>query len=128
MKVDDELQDALGAWEALVSGSWSLIEWFDTETRRFILVRPNPPGVYDTRGLTKQERDVAGHATLGEANKLISCRLGISEGRVSTVLHSALRKLGFRTRAQLVYCVRGLGLPLAFRDLKRHEPRSRRSA
>ena len=82
--MDDELQDALGAWEAL--------------------------------------------AALGETNKLIAYRLGTSSTRVSTVLCSALRKLGFRTRAQLVYCVRGLGLPIALRDLKRHEPRSRRSA
>jgi DNA-binding NarL/FixJ family response regulator len=126
--MEDEMQEVLGAWETLVSGSSSLIEWFDTETRRFILVRPNPPGVYDTRRLTKQERDVAGYAALGETNKLIAYRLGISSGRVSTVLCSALRKLGFRTRAQLVYCVRGLGLPISFHDLARHEPRSRRSA
>jgi DNA-binding NarL/FixJ family response regulator len=38
---------------------------------------------------------------------MIAYRLGLSTSRVSTVLHSAMRKLGFRTRTELVKQMRG---------------------
>ena len=99
-------------WEAVLDGSYSLVEWFDTDTRRFIVVRANPPGTVDPRGLTNHERDAASYAALGESNKLIAFRLGVSPGRVSNVLSSVIRKLDLRSKAQLVYWVRGLGMPI----------------
>jgi DNA-binding NarL/FixJ family response regulator len=119
---------ALEVWEAVVDGSYSLVEWFDTDTRRFIVVRANPPGAYDPRGLTNQERDVAGHAALGEANKLIAFRMGVSPTRVSALLCSATRKLDLRNKAQLVYWVRGLGLPVRCDDQETHLPAVPKSA
>ena len=110
--MDDGAKGALEAWQAAVDGSWSVIGWFDTDTRRFIVLYPNPPGLRDPRGLTEQERRVAGYAALGEANKVIADRVGISTTRVSAALCSALRKLRLRNKAQLVYWVRGLGLPI----------------
>ena len=56
----------------------------------------------DPRGLTERENQVCTYAALGETNKLISYRLGISPSKVSTALRSAMRKLDFQTRAQLV--------------------------
>jgi len=40
---------------------------------------------------------------------MIGYNLGISKGRVSTLLTSAMRKLGVRTRAQLVKKLRDFG-------------------
>ena len=45
---------------------------------------------------------MATYAALGETNKLISYRLGISQPNVSTTLKSAMHKLGAQTRPQLV--------------------------
>ena len=113
--MDNQSNDALEVWEAMIGGSWSLIEWFDTGGRRYILVRPSRPEACNACRLTEREREVASRAALGESNKLIAYRLGMAQNRVSAVLRSALRKLGFRNKAQLVYCVRGLGLPVTTR-------------
>ena len=42
------------------------------------------------------------YAILGDTNKMIAYRLGLSTSRVSLLLH----KLGLRTRAQLVKTIR----------------------
>lgn len=99
-KTDPE--NALEIWKALVRGRWSMVDWFDTDRRRFVLAIPNSPDVTDPRGLSERESQVVTLAVLGHTNKMIAYRLGLSRSRVSTVLRSAMRKLGFRTRAQLV--------------------------
>ena len=99
---------ALQLWKALVRGRWSLVDWFDTDGRRYLLAIPNRPHVADPRGLNEQENQVVTYAVLGHTNKMIAYRLGLSRSRVSTVLRSAMRKLGFRTRTQLVKQMRDL--------------------
>lgn len=95
-------QRALESWKALVRGRWSVVDWFDTDGRRFVLAVPNPPEVTDPRGLTERESQVVWMAAAGMTNKLIAYRLGLSKSRISLVLRSAMRKLGVRTRIQLV--------------------------
>jgi len=95
-------QKALRLWTALVKGRWSLIDWFDTDARRFMLAVPNPPDVTDPRGLTERETQVVAYAVLGLTNKMIAYYLGISTSRVSALLRSAMRKLGVYTRGALV--------------------------
>lgn len=79
-----------------------MVDWFDTDGRRFVLAIPNPPSVIDPRGLSERESQVVTYAVLGQSNKMIAYRLGLSTSRVSTLLRSSMRKLGFRTRSQLV--------------------------
>jgi DNA-binding CsgD family transcriptional regulator len=94
--------NALEIWKALVRGRWSMVDWFDTDRRRFVLAIPNSPGVTDPRGLTERENQVVTYAVLGHSNKMIAYRLGLSTSRVSTLIRSSMRKMGFRTRTQLV--------------------------
>ncbi len=98
----DDPQEALEIWWALLQGRWSMVEWFDTDRRRYILAVPNAPRVLDPRGLTKRESQVVAHAAMGETNKLIAYRLGISGSRISSALRSAMRKLDVKTQPQLV--------------------------
>ena len=100
--------EALEIWHGLVRGRWSLVDWFDTDGRRFVLAKPNAPNLGDPRGLTEREHQVATYAALGETNKIISYRFGISPQRVSTLRSSAMRKFGVKTPAQLVEKMRGL--------------------
>jgi DNA-binding NarL/FixJ family response regulator len=86
----------------MVRGRWSMVDWFDSDERRYVLAVPNQPSVTDPRGLTERENQVVGAAVLGHSNKMIAYRLGLSTSRVSTLLRSAMRKLGFRTRNELV--------------------------
>ncbi len=109
----DDPRKALEMWKALICGRWSVVDWFDTDGRRFVLARPNPPRVYDPRGLSEQECQVVTYVLLGETNKLIAYRLGLSQGRVSGLLKSAMHKLGTKSRAQLVRKLRPLGVPTA---------------
>jgi DNA-binding CsgD family transcriptional regulator len=98
----EDPDEALEIWRALVEGRWSMVDWFDSDGRRFVLAHPNPPNLKDPRGLSERERQVATYAALGESNKLVSYRLGISQPKVSTTLKSAMHKLGVQTRPQLV--------------------------
>lgn len=101
-RAEADSDEALMAWQALVRARWSMVDWFDTDGRRYILAIPNEPDIGDPRMLTKREGQVAGYAALGENHKLIGFRLGISRSRVTVHLRSIMQKLGVRTQAQLV--------------------------
>ena len=104
----DDPEEALRIWRGLVRGRWSLVDWFDTDGRRFVLAKPNAPNIRDPRGLTQREALVATYAASGESRKLISYRTGLSESTVSRALDSAMHKLAVKTQAQLVEKMRGL--------------------
>lgn len=93
---------ALAVWKGLVDGRWSLVDWFDSDGRRYLVARRNAPSVRDPRGLTPRERQVVAYAVLGESSKLIAYRLGLSQSTISATLGEALRKLGLSSRTQLV--------------------------
>ena len=93
---------ALEVWEGLVRGRWSLIDWFDSDGRRFVVALPNAPNCGDPRGLTDRELQVAKLSARGESAKLIGYTLGLSRQRVSQLLRRAMHKLGVKTQPQLV--------------------------
>ncbi|MBT8483923.1 MAG: helix-turn-helix transcriptional regulator [Myxococcales bacterium] len=101
-RLEEHTDAALAEWWALVRGRWSMVDWFDTDERRYVLALPNPPTVPNPRGLTEQEQQVTAFAALGDSHKLIAYRLGLSRSRVSHLLTSGMRKLGVKTQAQLV--------------------------
>lgn len=99
---ESDPQEALETWWALMQGRWSMVDWFDSDDRRFVLAVPNPPNFGDPRGLTSRELQVATYAALGDPSKLIGYRLGISKATVSRALRVAMHKLSVKTQAQLV--------------------------
>lgn len=100
--------EAVALWRGLVDGRWSLVDFFDTDGRRFVLARRNPPEWPRPRGLTPRERQVVVSAAAGASNKLIAYELGIAISTAATLLGSALRKLGVRRRSDLIPLVRAL--------------------
>ena len=113
----DDPQQALETWKALVSGRWSIVDWFDTDGRRFILAMSNRPEARDPRGLTEQESQVVMYVMLAETSKLIAYRLGLSTSRVSALLKSAMYKLSVNSRAELVQKLSPLGVPAAAKTI-----------
>jgi DNA-binding CsgD family transcriptional regulator len=105
----DDPEAALAMWKATVEGRWTLLDWFDTDGRRYVLAKPNPLSVTDPRGLTEREQQVVAHACSGENNKLIGYCMGLSEQRVSQLIRSAMKKLRVKTKAELIARLRGLG-------------------
>ncbi|MGB8329748.1 MAG: helix-turn-helix transcriptional regulator [Polyangiales bacterium] len=99
---DTDPEKALEIWKALVQGRWSIVDWFDSDQRRFVLAIPNSPETVNPRGLSERESQIVAQAVLGHTNKMIAYRLGLSTSRVSLLLRSAMKKMGARTRAHLV--------------------------
>jgi DNA-binding CsgD family transcriptional regulator len=102
--------EALGIWRALCAGRWTLLDRFESDGRRLLVARENSPSVPDPRALTLRERQVLAFAALGHTNKLVAYSLGISPSVVAAHLNSAMKKLGLRSRVELVETFARLGL------------------
>jgi len=109
LRCKDELE-ALEIWRGLCAGRWSLVDQFDSDGRRYIIARRNEPDVNDPRRLSPRERQIAGLAALGRSNKYIAYALGVSASCVGSHLTSAARKLGVRTRVELIATLGALGV------------------
>lgn len=94
--------EAIEIWRGLTMGRWSLVDRFDHDGRRYLVAHPNDPDAPDARALTRRERQVVGYAALGQPNKLIAYELGLSPSTVGVLLSRAARKLGARSRAELL--------------------------
>src|SRR5262245_43955068 len=92
--------DALETWESLTQGEWALVRCYDLDGRRYLHVRPCPPGTASA-ALRPGERRVASLAQQGLSSKQIAYELGVSPAAVSRQLGCALRKLGLRNASEL---------------------------
>jgi DNA-binding CsgD family transcriptional regulator len=99
--------EALALWRGLVDGTWSLVDHVDSDGRRFILARRNPPEVSDPRALLPRERATAAYAAMGHSNKYIGYMLGIAATTVASHLRVAEEKLGVASRNELIRALAG---------------------
>jgi DNA-binding CsgD family transcriptional regulator len=97
-----DVDEALGNWEGLVSGRWSILDRFDSDGRRFVVAVKNDPAHPDPCGLTIRERQVAEYVGLGYASKEIAYTLGLSESAITNCTSRVQDKLGMASRAELV--------------------------
>jgi len=100
---------ALRAWTDLVEGRCTMVDRFESGSRRFVLASCNPPGTRDPHHLTRREVEVATRAACGETGKRIGWELGLSTSRVSGLLRDVMRKLRVSTQPELVEKMRALG-------------------
>jgi DNA-binding CsgD family transcriptional regulator len=101
----------LAAWRALVQGRWSVVDYVDRDGKRFILARRNEPRGRDLLAITDRERQVLELASLGHTNKHIAYELGIAQSTVTIHLQRGLRRLGLRSRAELIGLRAASGAP-----------------
>jgi DNA-binding CsgD family transcriptional regulator len=87
--------------QGLVDGTWSMVEASDTDGKRFIVARKNPPFAPDPRGLTPRERQVCTLVATHATTRDIAYELSLKTSTVSTLLHRAMRKLGTESRIKL---------------------------
>jgi DNA-binding CsgD family transcriptional regulator len=109
-----DIETALSLWRGLVDGTWSLVERFDSDGRRFLIARRNEPGVLDPRGLSLREKQVVSFAAMGHSSKLIAYELGIEKSTVSSHLTAAMHKLGVDNHVALVRLLNHFGSPSEF--------------
>jgi DNA-binding NarL/FixJ family response regulator len=92
---------ALDNWQGLVDGRWSLVDYFDTDGRRFIIAVKNDPAHPDPRGLTQRERQIAEYVGMGYATKEIAYNLGVSAAAVNNGITRIQVKLGLSSRIEV---------------------------
>ncbi len=96
----------------LFDGELSIVDSFVRNGRFYTLARPSDPLLADLRALTAKEQRVVLRTARGESRKLVAYHLGMSRSRVSSLLGSAMRKLGVKNQTELV---------MKARCLERHE-------
>lgn len=104
-------EEALAIWSALFDGRWSIVECTESDGRRSLLARRNQPGVHDPKALAPAERHVLAYAAMGHSNKYIAYALGVATSTVSSRLATAIRKLGIRSRRDVIELFGGLAGP-----------------
>jgi DNA-binding NarL/FixJ family response regulator len=93
---------ALEGWRALVDGRWSLVDHFEADGKRHVIALENAPDAPDPRALAPEERPVLHYVAMGHANKLIAYELGLPLGTVASRVAGIMRKLGVKTRVEIV--------------------------
>lgn len=94
-------EQALEVWRALVAGRWSVVDFVDTDGKRFLVAKVNEPIVTTRRPLSTRERQIAGFVRRGHSNKMAAYTLGLTESTVATHVANVLQKLGLSSRVEL---------------------------
>lgn len=97
-----EGRETLDLWQGLVEGRWSIVDYEDSDGKRYYLALANPPLAVLDRSLSVLEAQVAAHAVTGDSNKVIAYALGLAESTTANLLTCALRKLGLASRVDLI--------------------------
>ena len=86
---------------ALVGSSWSVLDEFEANGRRFIVASATAsPARPRRRALSVREHQVLTQARLGHSDKVIAHTLGLSYSTVRVLLHRAAKKLDASTRRE----------------------------
>jgi DNA-binding CsgD family transcriptional regulator len=102
------MKDHFAIWLGLVEGRFRVVDRFETDMRRWYVVRGARSGD-PTLALNPQERRLVEIVGSGQSLKVASFDLGLRPSAASSLLKSALVKLGLRSRTDLVLLVRSIG-------------------
>ena len=95
-------EQALASWPALVRSRWTLVDSFTEGTKHYIVARANALESSGLLLLSAREREVVSLVAMGHDYKLIAYELGISHSTVRVLIARARRKVGARSREELV--------------------------
>lgn len=96
---------ALALWKGLIAGRWTLVDHFDTDGRRYVLAKRNLRE-RPWEMLSERESGAVAQAARGRSHKLIASALGMSTTSVAMHLARAARKIGARSRIELIAAYR----------------------
>jgi len=88
-------------WQPLAGSSWSMLDEFEANGRRFVVaIESAPPTRPRRRDLSAREYQVLTQAHLGHSDKVIAHTLRLSHSTVRVLLHRAAKKLNASTRRE----------------------------
>ena len=90
------------SYDQPVNRRWTVVQGFEIGGRRYILAQENELLSSSEVALSPRELEIVASAALGRSDKEIAHHLGIAHSTVRVLLTRARRKLGARTRAELV--------------------------
>jgi len=93
---------SVAEWTGLIAARWSLVDYFESDGKRWLVARKNDVADVGRAELSPRELQAVAFAALGHGNKLIAYEMGIAAETVRVLLHRAARKLGARTRDELI--------------------------
>ena len=100
-RVSDASDEALASWRGLVSGRWSLVQSFESDGRRYLVARRNPPGDGPHPGVSALEAHALLLRAQGASLKLIAYELGLSLSAAHGLVRRGCAKLGVGNEAEL---------------------------
>jgi len=98
--------DALQAWQALVTGRWSIVQSFESDGRRYLLAKRNAPKAIRRASLSQLESQALILRAQGLSYKIVAYELGISSTAACQLVQTGKRKLGIRSEAEIVDMIR----------------------
>jgi DNA-binding CsgD family transcriptional regulator len=106
----ERIRALLDIWLGLVEGRLQVVEHFETASRRYYVVKDSDRPPSPLTSLAPRERRLVEILGSGESEKVAAFALGIGPSAASTLLKSALAKLGLRSRTELVLLVGSMRL------------------
>jgi DNA-binding CsgD family transcriptional regulator len=94
------LQDSAGAWSDLVHGRWRMIDHFEADGRRYLVVQRSHEQA--SGALSARQRQVVALRSAGRPLKAIAYEVDCSISTVALDLSKALRALGLRSANELL--------------------------
>ena len=85
-----------------MSERWTVVETYERDGKQYIVARCNDAWLAKHRALSRRESQALGFAVLGDSNKLVAYKLGVSASTVGVLLHRAADKLGCHSRPELL--------------------------
>jgi DNA-binding NarL/FixJ family response regulator len=92
---------ASALFPALVAGRFSLVDQWDADGKRHVVVLDNPEKRVDPRALTTAELRIARGLVDGESTKEMAHSFDVSVSTVTTLASKVYEKLGVRNRGEL---------------------------
>ncbi len=92
----------LEAWRAIYDRRWTLVETIESDGRRMLLARVNPPQQHVDSKMTPREREVAALVAQGVPQKAVGYELALSPSTVAFHVRNIARKLGASSSTDLV--------------------------
>ncbi len=96
-----DADEALEAWQALVSGRWSIAQSSESDGRRYLIATRNAPKAIPRAALSPLESQALILRAQGLSFKIVAYELGLSETTACQLVQRGKRKLGVRSEAEI---------------------------